>query len=171
MALPESFLEPLVAGDQMASLASLSPWLHLFRHLEGSLAWGPSLLFSTSGTLRGTLGGVLLCSSVRQTFDGPASLLFSYRCWRVGKEAVVMAPPPLQYSAVLPCFHGCLAFLHQNLPPRSLPSHPLSPSLCSQQQPSPWDCSTIPNLQLPAAAPSRRSVFLPRVYMAAARTV
>ena len=26
-------------------MASLSPWLHPFRHLEDSLAWGPSLLF------------------------------------------------------------------------------------------------------------------------------
>ena len=44
------FYEPLIGGDQKASLASLSPQLHLFRHLEGSLAWGPSLLFSVSGT-------------------------------------------------------------------------------------------------------------------------
>ena len=43
MALSVSFFEPLVAGDQKASLASLSPYLHPFRHLEGSLAWGPSL--------------------------------------------------------------------------------------------------------------------------------
>ena len=33
-----------------------------------------------------TLGGVLLCSSVSQAFDGPASLFFSCRCWRVGGE-------------------------------------------------------------------------------------
>ena len=46
MALPESFVELLVAGDQKASLASPSPYLCLFRHLEGSLALGPSLLFS-----------------------------------------------------------------------------------------------------------------------------
>ena len=45
MALSQSFFEPLVAGGQKASLASLSPLLHPFRHLEGSLAWGPSLLF------------------------------------------------------------------------------------------------------------------------------
>ena len=32
MALAESFFEALIAGDQKASLASLSPWLHLFRH-------------------------------------------------------------------------------------------------------------------------------------------
>ena len=34
----ESFFEPLVAGDQKASLASLSSYLCQFRHLEGSLA-------------------------------------------------------------------------------------------------------------------------------------
>ena len=49
MALSESFFEPLVAGDQKASLASLFLYLRLFRHLEGSLAWGPSLLFGKSG--------------------------------------------------------------------------------------------------------------------------
>ena len=50
VALSVSFFEPLVAGDHKASLACLSPWLCPFRHLEGSLAWGPSLLFSGSGT-------------------------------------------------------------------------------------------------------------------------
>ena len=39
----QSFFEPLVAGNQNTSLASLSPQLRPFRHLEGSLAWGPSL--------------------------------------------------------------------------------------------------------------------------------
>ena len=34
MALSESFVEPLGAGDQKASLASLSPWLCPFRHLS-----------------------------------------------------------------------------------------------------------------------------------------
>ena len=56
-------------------------------------------------------------------------------------------------SAVSPCFHGCLAFLHRHFPPQSPPSHPLNPSLHSQQ-PLPWDCSTILKLQLPASAPS-----------------
>ena len=50
MALSESLFEPLVAGNQNASLASLSPQLRPFRHLEGSLAWGHSLLRSVSGT-------------------------------------------------------------------------------------------------------------------------
>ena len=50
MALSETFFEPLVAGDQKAFLASLSPKLRPFRHLESLLAWGPSLLFGASGT-------------------------------------------------------------------------------------------------------------------------
>ena len=71
MALSESFFESLVAGDQKISLASLSPKLCPFRHLEGSLAWGPSLLFNASGTYRGSpwLGfySVVQCL---QVFDG-----------------------------------------------------------------------------------------------------
>ena len=48
-------------------------------------------------------------------------------------------------SASTSCFHGCLAFRHRHFPPQSPPSHPLNLSLCSQQQPLPWDCSTVPN--------------------------
>ena len=58
---------------------------------------------------------------------------------------MVMAPPATRDSAVLPCFHGCLAFLHRHFPPQSPPSPPLRSFLHIQQQPSPWDCSTIPN--------------------------
>ena len=87
------------------------------------------------------------------------------------REAMVLASPPLCDSAASPCFRGCLASLHRHLPPQSPPSHPLDPSLRSQQQPSPWDCSKIPKLQLPAAAPSRGPVSLSRVCMSAARTV
>ena len=50
MALTESLFEPLEAGDHKASLASLSPYLYLFRHLEGSLVWGPALLFGMTAT-------------------------------------------------------------------------------------------------------------------------
>ena len=42
---------------------------------------------------------------------------------------MVMDPPPTHDSAVLPCFHGCLAFLHRHFPPESpphIPSVPLS---------------------------------------------
>ena len=62
-------------------------------------------------------------------------------------------------------------FLHRHFPPQSPPSHPLDPSLHSQQQPSPWDCSITPQLQLPAAVPSRGPASLSRVYMVTARTV
>ena len=88
-----------------------------------------------------------------------------------GREAMVMAPPPTGDSAVLPCFLGCPAFLHRHFPPQSPPSHPLDPSLYSQQHPSPGDCSTIPKLQLPATVPSRGPSFLSGVCMAVARTV
>jgi len=87
------------------------------------------------------------------------------------RKAMVMALPSMRDSVVSPCFHGFLAFFHQHFPPRSPPSHPLDLSLHSQQQPPPWDCSQIPKLQLPAAAPSRRPVFLSQVCMASARTV
>ena len=60
-----------------------------------------------------------------------------------------MASPTTRASAVLPCFHGCLTFLHRHFPPHPPPSHPLNLSLCSQQQPSPWDYSTIPKLHIP----------------------
>ena len=87
------------------------------------------------------------------------------------REAMVLAPPTACDSAESPCFHGCPAFLHRYFPPQSPPSHPLNPSLCSQQQPSPWDCSTIPKLQLPVTAPSRGPAFLSGVCMAAVKTV
>ena len=69
---------------------------------------------------------------------------------------------PMRDSAVSPCFHGSPAFLHRHFPPQSPSSHFLHPSLRSQQQPSHWDCSTMPKLQLPAAAPSRGPESFPR---------
>jgi len=80
-----------------------------------------------------------------------------------------MAPPP--DSAVSTCFHGHLAFLHRHFPLQSPLSHPFKPSLHSQQQPSSWDCSTIPKLQFPAPETSRAPVSLSRVCMAVAKTV
>ena len=68
------------------------------------------------------------------------------------REAMVMALHTTHDSAVSPCFHGCLAFFHRHFPPQSPPSQPLNLSLRSQLQPSPGDCSTIPKLQLSAAA-------------------
>ena len=125
------------------------------------------------------LAGVLLCRLVRQALKG-APWVGSYsvvHCVRLmmgqsllqlpilacgEREAMVMAPAPMRGSVVLPCFHGCPTFLHQHFPPLSPPSHLLHLSLLSQQLPSPWDCSLIPKLQLPAAAPSRGSTSLSR---------
>ena len=95
------------------------------------------------------------------------------------REAMVMAPSPwLGSIALLPwlptfppqAFPTTISSL---ISPQSVssPSHPLNPSLLSQQQLSPWGCSTVPKLQLPAAAPSRGPVFLSGVCVAAARTV
>ena len=87
------------------------------------------------------------------------------------REAMVMAPPCTHDSAVSLCFHGCLTFPHRHFPPQSLPSLPLDWSPCSQQQPYLWDCSKIPKLQLPAAAPSRKLASVSGVCVAAASTV
>ena len=81
------------------------------------------------------------------------------------REAMVMAPPPMCDSAISPCFHGCLAFLYRHFPPQSLLSHPLDPSLHSQQQLLPWDCSTIPKLQLPPAVLTRGPASLSGICM------
>ena len=118
---------------------------------------GVLLCCSTHQAGRGApLAGVLFCTLAGQVLDGPACLLLSCQCWHVGRERLwLMALPPMHDSAVLPCFHGCLAFLHRHVPPQSPPSHLLDPSLHSQQQPLAWDCSTVPTLQLPAAVPSR----------------
>ena len=97
---------PIQALRGLPCLGSFSVVL-LVRHIEG-LRWLES--YSVDRCIRylkGHLGAVLLCSSVRQAFDGPASLLFSCQCWRVGERD----------SAVSPCFHGCPAFLHRHFPP------------------------------------------------------
>jgi len=85
------------------------------------------------------------------------------------KEAIVMAPPTMLDSAVSLCLRDCLVFLHRHFPLQSPPSHPLDLSLRGQQQLH--NCSTIPNLQLPASAPSRGPVSLSGLCMAAPRTV
>ena len=83
---------------------------------------------------------------------------------------MVMAPAPTRTQQ----YH--LASMVPGFPPPAFPTTISSltspdPSLRSQQQPSPWDCSTIPKLQLPAAAPSRGPASLSRVCMPVARTV
>ena len=83
-----------------------------------------------------------------------------------------MAPwLPTHDSAVSPCFHGSLAFLHRHFPPQSPPSHPLDPSLQSTAVLIPGLLHNPPKLQLPATAPSRGPVSLSGVCMAVARTL
>ena len=107
------------------------------RHIEGPPACGPALVQCG----RRSVGQSLYCSAADAGVSG------------AGREAMEMAPPATRDSAVSPCFRGCLALLHRHLPPPSPPSHPPHPSLHSQRQPPPWDCSTMPQLQLPGTGP------------------
>ena len=59
--------------------------------------------FSVTWFIRHLMGQPLYCSAAR--------------CWHVEKEAMVTAPPITHDSAVSPCFHGCLAFLHRHFLP------------------------------------------------------
>ena len=149
--------------------------------------------FSVVRCIRHTEGapltGVLLCKSAHQALTGApwvgsCSVVQCIRClmgqllycsaadvglW--GERGYGDGSTPTRDSAVSPCFHGCLAFLHRHFPPQSTPSHHLNLSLCSPKKPSPWDCCTVLEFQLPAAVPSRRPASLSGVCMAAARTV
>ena len=128
-------------------------------------------MFGMSGTQRGTLCGVLLCSSVPGAWWASLSIVKLPMLACGGREAMVMAPHPMHDSAVSPCFHGCPAFPHRHVPPQSPPSCLLVLSLYSQQESLPGDCSTVPKLQLPVTAPSRGSTSLSGACMVVARTV
>ena len=66
-------------------MSSFSVVWHV-KHIEGpSWLWSYSVVQCTSH-LKEHPGWVLLSSSVCQVFDGPASLLFSCQCWRMGRE-------------------------------------------------------------------------------------
>ena len=145
--------EPNLARDKLPCLGSLSVFQHI-RHTEGPPLAGVLLLFCASGAW----------------WASPSIAQLLTLVWRE-RAATVMAPPPVRDSAASTCFHGCLAFLHRFCPPQSPPSCPLALSLHSQQQPLPWDCSTIPMCQLPAVVTSRGPASLSRLCMAAARTV
>ena len=137
-----------------------APWLgsssvdRCVRHLKGHPSLSPTLYISSSGIQWASFSIIHL----RMLACGE-------------REAMMVAPPFMCDSAVSPCFHGCLAFLHRHFPPQSAPSHPLDPSLHSQQQPSPWDCSTIAKLQLAASAPSKGRASLSRLCTVVSRTV
>ena len=91
-------------------------------HLKEHPGWGPTL------------------RSVPQACDGPASLLSSCQCWPVGGRGY--GDGSTRYTrrnsiALVPWLPG---FPLQAFPTISSLTSPL----CSQEQPSPWDCSTIP---------------------------
>ena len=111
---------------------------------------------------RALLTGVLLCRSAPQSLKRAPwmgsyfvvhwvrllmgqSLSFSSDAGMWGERGYGDGSTHYAWLAVSPCFHGCLAFLHRHFPPQSPPSHPLDPSLHSQQQPSPWDSSQTLN--------------------------
>ena len=90
------------------------PWLGSYsvdqhvRHLKGHPGWGSYSVVQCVRCLMGLPSIVQLPMLV---------------CRK--RDTMVMAPPLTRDSAVSPCFHGCLAFLHQHFPPQSPPSHPL----------------------------------------------
>ena len=118
-----------------------------------------------------TLGGDLLSSAVHQAFDGPASLSFSCRCWRVEREAMVMTPPTMHDSAVNTLLPWLPSSLPQEMPSRV--SSLASPRPVSLQSTAALalDRSTIPEFQLPANGPSRGPASLSWVYVAAPKTL
>ena len=66
---------PIQALIGLPCLRSFSVILH--GHIEGPPRMGSYSVDQCIRHLKGHLSGVLLCSSVHQAFDGPASLLFS----------------------------------------------------------------------------------------------
>ena len=117
-------------------------------------------------------GGVLFCKSAHEALKGAL---------RVGSSSVVpclrcLMGQSLYCSAAhagvwaergygdgsIPC--AWLGISHHRLLPHI-------PSSVSPQQPLPWDCSTIPKLQLPTTASSRGLASLSGVCMDAARTI
>ena len=105
------------------------------------------------------LTGVLLCSSAHQSlkgvpwvgscsvvqcqvFDGPASLLFSCRCWRVGGERLWWWLQPLRMTQQ---YH--LASMCARLSPTGISHHNLLPHF-------PWIClSAVNSSPHPGIAP------------------
>ena len=87
MVLSVSSFEPLVAGDQKASLwpvFSIAPPIQAHR---GAPLAGVLLCRLVHQALKGAPWvGSYSVVRVCQALDGPASLLFSCRCWLVGRE-------------------------------------------------------------------------------------
>ena len=119
------------------------PWLGSFsvaqhRHIKGH-KW------------MGSYSGVQCAKEL----EGPAFLLFS--CWyqHVGRETLQGWLHPLPVTQQY-CLASVAAwFSSTGISHQSPPSHPRGSSPHSQQQTVPWDCSTTPAPQLPAAVSFR----------------
>ena len=109
-----SIAPPIQALRGLCCLGSFSVAQQV-RHIEGA----PRILLCRSAhqALKGApwVGSCSVIQCLKHLMGQP--LLFSCRCRRVWREAMMMAPPPMRDSAVLPCFHGSLAFLHRHFPP------------------------------------------------------
>ena len=134
-ALSESFLKPLVAGNQKAFVQSFSIALPIHA-LRGIPCLESFSAVPCVRHIEGPLTGVLLCRLAHQTLKGAPwvgsySVVQRFRClmgqplycpnanafrWRE-REAIVMSLRPKCDAAVSPCFHGCLALLHRHFPP------------------------------------------------------
>ena len=119
-------------------------------------SWGLSLFLGASGIWQATWQGsfsVALC--VRWLKGNTLWGLSAVWCWHVKRETTEMAQSPVCDSALSPCFHVCLTFLHKHFPLWSPPSGSLGMSPHSQQQTLPWDYSHSSMLQFPVTMLSR----------------
>ena len=115
-----------------------------FRHLEGSLAWGPCRLLHQA--LKGApwVGSYSVVQCVRHLMGQPFyrsatdAGLWGDRSYSDGSTCYCD-------SVVLPCFHGCLAFLHRHFPPRSLPHIPSIHLSAVNSSPRPGTAPQSPN--------------------------
>ena len=135
-----SIAPPIQSLRGLPGLASFSVVQHI-RHIEGPCSSPPGSysvdrlvkqLKGHPGWVNYSVVQCIRCLMVQPLYCSVAHA----GVWRE-REAMVMAPLPLHDSLVSRCFHGCWVFRHRHFPPRSPSSHPLDPSLCSQQQPSP----------------------------------
>ena len=192
-----SIAPPVQALRGLPCLGSISV-VQCLRHLEGSpwlgscsvaqciRRWmGLPLLFSCQCCCVGRerLWWWLHPSLVTQQWSEVAQLC-PYGLFATPWTVAYQAPQSMEYFrqeywSGLP-FPYCLASMafmllwqlsSTGISHQSPPWHPLDLSLHSQQQSLPWDCSTIPKLQLPATVLFRGHASLSRVCMAAARTV
>ena len=176
------------AGTRIASTAGVTAlaesfWASCSWRSEGLFGQCFSAALPVPALIGGSLPGVLLCCLVYWAHKSPLAPSWGFTLY-FSASAIWWASLSIVQLPLLVCrgreawwwLHPCAWFssiallpwppasLHRHFPPQSPPSHPLDPSLHSQQRPLPWDCSTIPEFQLPATAPSG-------VCMAVARTV